>query len=533
MDSNLTLPGGLSLNDGDMAVSWKKFKQRIELYMIASGYAEKEEKIKCSLFLHLIGEEALDVYNTFEIPTEDANKLDVLYTKFEEYCVPQKNVTYERHIFFSRHQLEDEPVDKWVTELKRLAQSCEFGALRDELVKDAITLGINDSTVKGRLLREKDLTLTKAKEICKIAESSKAHLKQIGSRDTAPLSVDAARVNRPGYNSSGQNSSGYKPPNANDNSAPSQPCRFCARHHKPRECPAYGKSCNKCNGRNHFANACRKPPNTTNLSANAVDVQQQPAKRDTFYMGAVGLHKRSVGKWLADVKLEDTVISVKIDTGADINVIPQTKLRAVAPRAILQPFLHKLEGVGNLSVPVLGETSLRVSYNATTTQPERFVVVPDEAHKDILLTGDLCERLLLVSRNVLAVTETPSELQQLAIRFNDIFDGLGTSHQAYKPKVDNNVRPVVKPCRRIPHAMMTPLKNELDKMETSGVIVKVVEPTDWVSQLVVGIKKNGELRICLDPQALNAALCREHYHMPMIEDLMDNLSGTTVFSNLI
>jgi hypothetical protein len=65
MDSNLTLPNGLALNDGDMATSWKRFKQRFNLYLVASGYAEKPEKIQCSLFLHLIGEDALDVYNTF------------------------------------------------------------------------------------------------------------------------------------------------------------------------------------------------------------------------------------------------------------------------------------------------------------------------------------------------------------------------------------------------------------------------------------------------------------------------------------
>ena len=92
MDSNLSLPGGLSLNDGDMAASWKKFKQRFGLYLVASGYATKDEEIQCSLFLHIIGEDALDVYNTFELEIADQNKLDVLYARFEEYCIPQKNV---------------------------------------------------------------------------------------------------------------------------------------------------------------------------------------------------------------------------------------------------------------------------------------------------------------------------------------------------------------------------------------------------------------------------------------------------------
>ena len=272
METNLTLPGGLPLNDGDMATSWKKFKQRFELYLIASGYATKEEKIKCSLFLHLIGEDALDVFNTFEIVPDDQDKLDVLYARFKDYCVPQTNVTYERHIFFLRKQLEDEPVDKWVTELKRLSQTCEFGVLRDDLIKDAIVLGVSDSVVKERLLREKALTLQKAKDLCKVAESSKLHLKNIGTRESV-LSVDAARVQNERPQSRFKNTVGQQ------RTANNQACRFCTGHHKPRECPAYGKSCHNCGSRNHFSSACRKPQSNRGdqipPEVNSVQVQQQ------------------------------------------------------------------------------------------------------------------------------------------------------------------------------------------------------------------------------------------------------------------
>ncbi|GBO34667.1 Transposon Tf2-6 polyprotein [Araneus ventricosus] len=33
-------------------------------------------------------------------------------------------------------------------------------------------------------------------------------------------------------------------------------CKKCGRKHKPRECPAYGKVCTKCNKKNHFAAKC-------------------------------------------------------------------------------------------------------------------------------------------------------------------------------------------------------------------------------------------------------------------------------------
>ena len=34
-------------------------------------------------------------------------------------------------------------------------------------------------------------------------------------------------------------------------------CKFWGSKCPPRECPAYGQQCNKCNGKNHFGRVCR------------------------------------------------------------------------------------------------------------------------------------------------------------------------------------------------------------------------------------------------------------------------------------
>ncbi|KAL5253009.1 hypothetical protein ACHWQZ_G015688, partial [Mnemiopsis leidyi] len=46
------------------------------------------------------------------------------------------------------------------------------------------------------------------------------------------------------------------------------------------------------------------------------------------------------------------------------------------------------------------------------------------------------------------------------------------------------------------------VKNELNRMQTLGVMTKVDEPTEWVNSVVV-VKQPGKLRICLDPTDLN------------------------------
>ena len=79
--------------------------------MTATGIAEKENSIKSSTFLHVIGPESLEIYNTFTWATDGDNmKLDKIMEKFKAYCNPRKNLTYERHIFNTRNQQAGEDI---------------------------------------------------------------------------------------------------------------------------------------------------------------------------------------------------------------------------------------------------------------------------------------------------------------------------------------------------------------------------------------------------------------------------------------
>ncbi|CAB4006649.1 Transposon Ty3-G Gag-Pol poly [Paramuricea clavata] len=46
------------------------------------------------------------------------------------------------------------------------------------------------------------------------------------------------------------------------------------------------------------------------------------------------------------------------------------------------------------------------------------------------------------------------------------------------------------------------------------------------------MKKSGSLRICIDPKPLNAALKREHYQIPVIDDLLPDLTDACVFTKV-
>ena len=47
--------------------------------------------------------------------------------------------------------------------------------------------------------------------------------------------------------------------------------------------------------------------------------------------------------------------------------------------------------------------------------------------------------------------------------------------------------------------------------------------------MVVVTQKSGQLRLCLDPKYLNGAIQREHYPLPVIENVATRLAGAKVF----
>ncbi len=116
--------------------------------------------------------------------------------------------------------------------------------------------------------------------------------------------------------------------------------------------------------------------------------------------------------------------------------------------------------------------------------------------------------------------------------YKDVFEGLGCLPGEHRISIDDTVAPVVHACRKVPFALREKLKEELARMEKLDVIKRIDEPTDWVSSLVIVLKKNGSLRICLDPRDLNRAIKREHFKLPTREEIMSQFAGAKWFSKL-
>ena len=110
--------------------------------------------------------------------------------------------------------------------------------------------------------------------------------------------------------------------------------------------------------------------------------------------------------------------------------------------------------------------------------------------------------------------------------------GIGLLEGKYHICIDDTYKPVQHAPRCVPVAIRDKLKQTLEHLAQQGIITPVTESTDWISSMVAVTKKNGTLRICLDPKDLNHAIRREHYPLPTIEDVASRLYGAKLFTIL-
>ncbi|KAG5865740.1 hypothetical protein JTB14_023205 [Gonioctena quinquepunctata] len=139
--------------------------ERFGNYLVASEIKKKDEATQIAQLLHYIGEEGFVICNTERAETAEQNELASILKKFEDHFVPKKNFSFEQLKFFTRKQLPDESIEQFVTDLKNEASTCEFDQLKNSLVKDLFTCGIQDISLREKLLHDDDVTLDSAVQI--------------------------------------------------------------------------------------------------------------------------------------------------------------------------------------------------------------------------------------------------------------------------------------------------------------------------------------------------------------------------------
>ena len=254
--SNFPVPAPMDLK-GDLVQNWSFFKAQYENYEVATSLNKKQDDIRVATLLSLMGKECFRVYTHLDIAEADRKKVDKVLQALERHFEPTRNVVYERYKFNICEQDQEETVAQYITKLRQLASTCEFGVLENDLIRDRLVLGTKDSSARARRLREPKLDLQKAINMCKSSEISKSQLKDMSNEQET---VNFSRLNSKGKF---QKSTPARPHGANPKEKKETEtiaCKYCGGKHKKDKqlCPAYGEICTNCQLKNHFHRVCKQ-----------------------------------------------------------------------------------------------------------------------------------------------------------------------------------------------------------------------------------------------------------------------------------
>ena len=220
-------------------------------------------------------------------------------------------------------------------------------------------------------------------------------------------------------------------------------------------------------------------------------------------------------------------IKFKLDTGADVTVIGNSIYSRFFINTNLLRARKKLFGPSKSKLHCLSILQARLRLNGKWCGADVYVV---ENLETPLLGRSACLALDTVAK-VGTVTQSADDMKE---RFPNVFSGLGCMDGEYETKLTPSHEPFNQTTtpRRVPIPLLPKVKNELDRIETMGVIEKVDAPTEWCSHIVVVPKHNGKVRICGNFIQLNKAVLRKNHPMPTTEQTLGKLTGAKVISKL-
>ena len=180
----LRQPDPFDFKDPD---SWPKWKRRFLQYQEAAGLTGESEVRQVSTLLYCLGEEANYVLTSTNISEDECKNFATVIAKFDGYFKVRRNVIFERARFNQRNQLPGESAETYIAELYRLVEHCEYGNLRDEMIRDRLVVGIVDMKISEQLQMDPALTLEKAKKTVRQKEAVREQARCLSKTRRAAL----------------------------------------------------------------------------------------------------------------------------------------------------------------------------------------------------------------------------------------------------------------------------------------------------------------------------------------------------------
>ena len=280
--TGLKPPGPLVLDSNIMA-NWKIWHRAYSIYATVVGNETRAERVQCSVFLHMAGEQTQKIFSTMTFAKDEHEWIEPLVKAFCEYCTGKSNIIITRYKF-NTHNQTNETMLEYITSLRDKIKDCDYGLLHDCLLHDCIVAEVKGVALRNKLIQTCNLTLAKCADMCEVSEFDAAQLKR--NAKTEEKEVDAIGTEKGvaaaaprGIQPSGMSQPYWKSRMSSNNNTWST-CGNCGYTHMRGQCSVQGKSCVSCKKMGHFAKVCHSRP-INKVMTDALDTNHRSQEEES------------------------------------------------------------------------------------------------------------------------------------------------------------------------------------------------------------------------------------------------------------
>lgn len=503
---------------------WTKWRRRFERYMVTSGmkHTQSEEERVDSL-VYIMGEDAEEIFQSFSLSAADKKSFDKVMEAFDNHFISKVNVIFERAKFNLRCQNEDESVEEFITSLYTLSEKCSYGAMRDELIRDRLVVGVRNKKLSENLQLESNLDLPKAVNIARNHSNVKKQQKELNLQER---SQEVSYINKQA-----------KPQRKAKPSTSSKimSCEKCGRNtcfsltNTNKACPAEKSKCDSCGRFGHYRYVCTKNEKR-DKRVHAIEQEEgDSSSEEVAFLGMVKTRGEEDKRWTAEIYVNKRKITFLLDTGAPVNVIPLDLFDKLFSRKMLKSSDRKLSGPSGERLEIKGMCVVKFKYGREKYEDNLYVIAKARSP---LLSLRLCEGLRIIQR-INHCEDSRTSTVIIEKEFPKLFGKLGSLNCEYEIKLKPGSKPfAIYSARRVSIPLHKKLQIKLKEMVELDVIEAVDAPTEWCAPLVIVTKPDGDIRPCVDLSKLNLCIEREIHPMPVTDYTLAQLGGAKFFTKL-
>lgn len=374
---------------GDKQHEWLEFEREfLRYFRITQGYY-LEPEVQVDLLLATAGERVRKVFYQLPLQEEEAKDLHTVITAIRKAFTEQQSTVVNKYLFMKIRRDTGEELDSFITRLRESARRCAFVDEDQRVLEQLIFSTVDNVEVLKRMVKDSPPTLNEVIRILKADEVATQEMDRMVGRSANIHTVrhDRLQQQTPRKNNSGRDRTGMERGGSCKN------CIFI--HSSTDQCPAINMECFYCQKKGHMIAKCRKRQaagganqrpasthhNTTRSGhKNVHDIEQvdDPDESDTdsvavdnIFIGSLSCEDKE--SWQTAIRICNKLVNCKIDTGAEVNVMPQRVYNQLRNKPNLSATRTTLRTVAGQIKP-LGVMEAAIQYKKKTSVAKFFIV---------------------------------------------------------------------------------------------------------------------------------------------------------------